>query len=390
MNLKSIYDRKAELFNTIRNIQHRMHQDERPMTPAEYKQFTQAGNEIEELNMKIKTFEGQESSYNATNNNPARIVERALMDSIKATVTGKLRGFDRDFLRTTISATTTDTAFGGHAVPDATLNQVFFEALSVTDFLAEMTVIDIAGAGSTKVPKIERGNGPTVEGRADETTQLVGSTLQFTANTFTPRDIFILTRNSNSLIRAGIPVTGQAILQACRRELRQHLAQCVLSGDATNPGEFTGLDNYAGVPTVDAGSAALTNWNPIIDAYESLLSKNVNKQNIAAVVSPAVWSQIARFTCSDNHPINMPKELEGMRMIVSSAVADTYGAGSDESRIYIGDWSQMFLGVSGNFEMTLNERFADFDMTGLLLLTRADMQIYDEEAMTIITNIALT
>jgi len=381
MNYKQANDRKAELYSTIRNLQHKVKAEGRPMTEQEYKDFTQAENAIQEIDFELRQMKQEESQYNwtGTKQDSRAIVGTAFLEEMKGCVNGKQRGFGNNEVRATISAVTTSTSFGGEAVPENVLDQVFFENVANDSFLGQLSVIDTSGAGTTKVPKLERGNGPSVEGRADETTQLVGSTLQFTANTFDPENMYVLTRFANNLIRDGIPATGGAILRACQQELKQHLTTCVLSGDATTNGEFDGLDNYTGVQTVDAGGL-LTDWEFVIDAYEALLTKNVMKGNVKAVMHPTVWKQIAGFAGTDGHYIDRPNELEGLDIIVTSAAPTT--------SLYIGDWSQIYLGMSGDFQMTLTERYADYDQSAFLLLSRADMKIFDEEAMCIIQGIS--
>jgi len=72
----------------------------------------------------------------------------------------------------------------------------------------------------------------------------------------------------------------------------------------------------------------------------------------------------------------------------STAVKLNYGAGTDETRLYVGDFSTVKLGIEGRYEMRLDQTFAADDMTGFAMVVRADMQLFHPEHIVRIENVA--
>ena len=52
------------------------------------------------------------------------------------------------------------------------------------------------------------------------------------------------------------------------------------------------------------------------------------------------------------------------------------------------DWSTVKLGVEGQYNMRLVERYADYDQTAFMVVVRADLKLFEPNFACIIENIA--
>jgi len=170
-------------------------------------------------------------------------------------------------------------------------------------------------------------------------------------------------------------------------QLNAEMIRVVLSG-AAGSYEPVGLDNVAGVQTVDAGSLALTSYSNHIAAVSKLLNVNVPLQNIGYIQGITSWSQEAAFADSTGQPLMVPPSIAGTRNFATSAVLENYGGTTDETRIYAGDFSQMLIGLGGTVSMELVERYADTMHTAFLVYMRMDSTVLRPNNFVMVQNIA--
>jgi HK97 family phage major capsid protein len=169
--------------------------------------------------------------------------------------------------------------------------------------------------------------------------------------------------------------------------LNAEMIRVALSG-ASGSNEPTGLDTVSGVQTVDAGQAVLTNYSQHISAVGKLLAVNVPRERIGYVQGITSWEQEAAFADTTGQPLMVPPSIANMPNFATSGVLENYGVGTDETRIYAGDWSQMVLGLGGSFSLELVERYADTMHTAFLVYMRMDSTVLRPNNFVRIQNIA--
>jgi HK97 family phage major capsid protein len=170
-------------------------------------------------------------------------------------------------------------------------------------------------------------------------------------------------------------------------QLNAEMNRVALSG-AAGSNEPVGLDNVAGLQTVDAASAVLTDYSSHVAAVSKLLSVNVPIGNIGYIQGITSWAQEAAFADSTGQPLMIPPSIAGTRNFATSAVLENYGGTTDETRIYVGDFSQMVIGLGGTFSMELVERYADTMHTAFLVYVRMDSTVLRPNNFVRIQNIA--
>lgn len=85
-----------------------------------------------------------------------------------------------------------------------------------------------------------------------------------------------------------------------------------------------------------------------------------------------------------DQPLQRPAYIANMPFYQTTSVpiTDTYGSSSVASKLFIGDWSQLYFGVrSGVTIHPLKERYAEYNQIGFLVTMRADVQPLHEESL---------
>jgi len=190
----------------------------------------------------------------------------------------------------------------------------------------------------------------------------------------------------NNVIRDAVSDWAKILREAFARSLDAKLTQQFLSGPGTT--EILGIDNVVGVQTVDAGSVTLT-WDMILQSVQKIVAANGSLDMISVIMHPAAWLQLQSLKDTTGQQITKPSGLDGVPMIVHTAVATDYGVGSDETRVYVGDFSTCKLGVGGKYEITSEKSKADHDVTQFIMVYRADLQVFHPDRIVRIENVAI-
>ena len=117
-----------------------------------------------------------------------------------------------------------------------------------------------------------------------------------------------------------------------------------------------------------------------------------NIEPTAAIYSSRTAKTFAGLVATDNQPLVPPPFLSGLRQLVSNQLPNTLtqGSNSDNSEIYVGDFSQLLIGVRPSIGVQvqrLTERFADNMQIGLLAYLRADIQLMHPQAFVVVTGV---
>jgi len=93
---------------------------------------------------------------------------------------------------------------------------------------------------------------------------------------------------------------------------------------------------------------------------------------------------------TQNNPLRRPPALENIPFLPTSkiSIADTQGTSSTASRIYVGDFRNVVLGVRhGLIVQQLVERYADVGQIGFVAHLRADVLIQRPGAFSIVVGV---
>jgi HK97 family phage major capsid protein len=263
---------------------------------------------------------------------------------------------------------------GGYGVP------VITSAALIDAMRAKSSVLN-AGAKvvpleSNKVVMATIATDPTAAWRAEnaavsESDPVFGN-VQFTAQTlaFYFKTSVELLQDSVNLNEAVQAVIAGAMAGELDRV-------CLLgSGAGTEP---KGLKNIAGVGSVSMGTngAALTNYDPFVDAISTMLTANASLPT-AFIMAPRTYAAAAKLKLTTNDPMRKPALIENIPFIPCSRlpINETQGSSSLASRVILGNFAEAMIGIRQDVVVrTLTERFADTGQVAFLAWFRGDFQV---------------
>ena len=180
---------------------------------------------------------------------------------------------------------------------------------------------------------------------------------------------------------------GQVVTTAITGAYAVELDRATLAGiDEFGP---LGLAQTPNIGEVDH-DAALADYSPFIEAYEMLLTANVDPANMSLIMSPAVDATLEGLTDKNDQPLNAPRFFENMRRkLTTSSIAtdeagDSYCVMGDFSNLLIGLGMQMTLEAS-NYSGTAWESY-QASIRGVL---KADAQVVRPDQFVLISGLAV-
>jgi HK97 family phage major capsid protein len=170
-----------------------------------------------------------------------------------------------------------------------------------------------------------------------------------------------------------------------------------VSGQGTEP---LGLLNIPGVQTKTFGTnGRVPTFQDIGDAFGLLDDANV-PYDASSKRGLAVHSKIARAFWNATDALGNPllreswaaaeeKKLLAMPYGISNQIPITLTVGSrtDGSYVFLGDWQYMYIGLSDQVELRLDQTFAANGQTGLLMYVYADIKIVYPQAFVVMKNV---
>jgi HK97 family phage major capsid protein len=181
----------------------------------------------------------------------------------------------------------------------------------------------------------------------------------------------------------GQRMIGEAIMGA----MNEVIVNSVLHGSNADK-EPNGLDNISGVLTIDGSGAAVTDYSLHLDATAALMAKNVQNDRIGYIQGTKSWRQTAGLVSTDGQPLMAPKAIGDLQNFHTTAVLENYGAGTNQTRLYFGDFSNLVIGLGGTFKMELAEKYADTLQTAFLVWMRYDVQVLRPDNFCIVENLS--
>ena len=169
------------------------------------------------------------------------------------------------------------------------------------------------------------------------------------------------------------------------------LDRACLRGTGTAP-EPRGVKNQSGITTTafgGANGATVTNYDHLIDALQVLRGGNFEPTGI--IQAPRSETSLSKLKeATTNAYLTPPAALDGIARYTTNQIPVnlTVGTSSDCTEVYVGDWSQLLLGVRTGFNIKfLQERYADNGQVAYLASLRADVQLAQPAAFNLINGV---
>lgn len=161
----------------------------------------------------------------------------------------------------------------------------------------------------------------------------------------------------------------------------------------------TGIKSHANVVKTPLGAsgAALTSWDPLVDSLGRL--RDANEEPRFQILADRTARSLAKLKATGSGEyLAPPTYLDGVARLTTSGVPTnlTVGSNSDCSDIFTADWSQLYIGVRTELQITLlNERYMTTDgaetpsggQYGFVAWWRGDIQVARPAAFDVITGV---
>lgn len=382
-SLKQLREAVVEVRQKMDAIYDRAEKEGRSLTSEEQTQLGQLQRRHGDAELELMEYtaelEGASRSIAAESMREIKAakVRRAANDTTLGRWVRAMKGLDLEF-RGNTSANTSN------IINDPVISDNIIHSLYANNPLTAAGVEMLRLENNTQMGKITGTAGQWVP----EGTQVNDVTLTVSGIKWDFKDVAILCRVQNQVLYDSSGRAERAITEALRRSINDTLLKAVLYGDSGS-NEPDGLDNIAGVQTVDALEAPL-DYFLILDAYRKILDANGNADNISLFGNPVAWRQLAGLVGGDSQPLMEPQGVAQMRKFWTTAAKTDYGTGNDLQNVYVGDFSNLVIGFQGAFEMRLEERYADYLQTAFLVHLRADVQALHPATFVRIENVATT
>jgi len=297
-----------------------------------------------------------------------------LGDVMRAMITGARTELERRVL-----SEGTDSA-GGFTVPDILMARWIDRLRNALSVIRAGAVTVPLTSDTVKIARLLAD--PTAAWRS-ENAAVAESDPTFEAVTFTPRSLDVFTKVSRELLEDSVNIAD--MLEASLvRSFAVEVDRVCLFGSGTPP-QPRGLRTTTNVNQVSMGTngLAITSYDNILDLLALLWAANVTDVN-TAIMAPRTLATISKFKeATTNAPLARPAVLANWNFLMSSnvSIAETQGAASTASTLYMGDWSQMMLGF--RTEMTVEvarELFRGNYQYGFFGHLRMDMQVTHPES----------
>ena len=371
------------------------------MTPSVAKEFSKLMDSIDEINARIGYQELEEKIRNANsesnfvfdapkNEYRTKAAKRTLADAFGMLARGERKKIDSTFfdeLGEKNGLREMRTEYSTDNIVSTQYAQVFLELVKDDRFLSLIPTETIS-EGYYKIPVVTRENSPAAEGKANEDA-VTGTDTNFTSISMTPKNSYVLNRFHKDLIRDAGERAREAIWQSSRDAIAKRLVQVILYGNAANAGEFNGFDNITGKTVFDSAGAAITDYSLITRGARELNNRFVDHAEMLAIISPNTYQKFSdlREGTGTGMYLNAPSQVSMIPMLANAQVKTNYGTGTNKTKLYMFRPQTALLGLFGNFEIELNERYAEFDHAAYMLVFRSDFVFRDPEHLFVAENV---
>lgn len=270
---------------------------------------------------------------------------------------------------------------GGVTVPTIVASQMI-------DKLRSASVVVQAGAQTVPLQsdqqKIARLASDPSPAFRDENASITESDPTFDSVTFVPRSLALMIKISRELYEDSLNLERE-LPRIMATALAKEVDKICLLGTGSAP-QPRGVLNTTGVGATALGGG-LTSYAPLLVAQTGISTANAGATT-AIIGHPREFGDLAALSDSTGQPLRKPDALDGIPMLSTTAIPVDGGGGSNESTLFLGNWSNLMIGIrSGVRVEVLKERFAENHQLGLIAHMRVDVQLQHPAAFWKITGI---
>lgn len=251
-------------------------------------------------------------------------------------------------------------------------------------------------AGAQTVPmqvdelNLARLTGGATVGWKVENDPIVDSSMVFDRITFRAKTLPILVKLSTELFEDLSPEASDLIETEIAAALALELDRVALRGTGVDPIP-KGIRNHTGVTVIElgAGAGATPSYDNFIDGLSAVRDANFDPTGV--VMASRTQKTLDKLKDSQLRYLDPPASYAALSRFLSNQVPVnlTVGASTDCSEVYIGQWSELLIGIRTNFIgiRILDQRFAENLQHALLTHIRADVQVAHGPAFTVLTGV---
>jgi HK97 family phage major capsid protein len=175
--------------------------------------------------------------------------------------------------------------------------------------------------------------------------------------TLRAKTLMALVKSSVELIEDA-PNAGAIIQNALSAALALELDRACLRGTGA-AAEPLGIKNFPGVQTIPT-IGTLAGFDEFSSAWEMIQASNGPSEGICTIMNPREAGDIDRMKDGESKPILAPPSWALMKHLVSNQVSITGGGGA-EGEAYVGDFSQLAVGVRTGVTLEVTRVGSDTD-----------------------------
>lgn len=288
-------------------------------------------------------------------------------------------GCDNDLERRALSEGT-DSA-GGYTVPDIL-------STTLIDRMRAKSRVMQAGAGMVPLSSDKHSfakllTDPTAGWRA-ENAAVAESDPTFGTVAFLPKSLAVLTKVSQELLEDSVNIE-QAINTSLAEALANEVDRVALLGSGAS-NQPTGMANMSGginEHSMGTNGAAISDFTDVLDAVQLMQDDNAGGVS-GMIMAPRTHRVFAGLADTTGQPLRRPFTLENIPFLETTQVPvdQTQGTATDASSIYLGDFSDLIIGMRSRLRVEiLKERYADTLQIGFLVHMRLDIQAWREQSL---------
>lgn len=270
-------------------------------------------------------------------------------------------------------------AAGGYSIPTQVLGEFFDQLRARTCFIQAGARTLMLEGMKTRIMRVD--SDPVATWRA-ENAAVAESEPTFGAIDFVPKSLAVLVKVSQELLDDSVNA-GAALMAALTGAMATKLDYACFYGTGAG-NEPRGLDNLAGVPTIQIGGAngGTFTWDDAIDAqYQLDIAKS--EFMTAMVMHPRSLRTIRKLKDGNGNYTRGPwalgagnSDVTPPKMLNTTAypINQVQGTSNDASTIHAGDFTKGILGLRQELTIKrLDQTFAGNLQVGFLAYLRADV-----------------
>jgi len=242
---------------------------------------------------------------------------------------------------------------------------------------------------TTSTLKLARLTGDVTAGWYSESGAITESDATLDSVTLTARRMSVLVRVANELLEDSAPGVDAVIESSIAQAMGLELDRVALIGTGTAP-EPRGLQNVSGVNTV-ASVGTPADYSKFLDAiYEVRLDNYEPGGIINSVRTAKTLSKLYTGISGDKTPLMMPADYSDLTRLASNSVPVNLGAGTNESLAFVGDFSQLMIGLRSNIQIEVSREASDAfskNQTFIRAIWRGDVAVTKATAFCLMSGI---